>query len=416
MTQSEKINIIVIFSSGYHLYREYLLKEIAKSINVLLLCDSEPTWEKSYIHKYMVVNFSDIETIISTVDNLGKEDYNIQGVISWNEKLVVEAAQLAQALELPGSSPESINNCRDKHQTRTCLAKLNVPQPISILVSSVEEALNAVEQIGQFPVIVKPRNFGASMGVSQVNTQEELKVAFEYARDVTENGVPLLEIRVLIEELMIGEEVSVDAAWVNGEPYILYVAHKTTGYPPYFEEIAHVINSTDPLLDDQEFLNVLKQAHEAVGFSNGHTHTELSLTNQGPKVIEINARLGGDLIPYVGWIASGINPGQVAVQVALGQTPEVTAKDNSVAAIRFFYPDYDCVVENITINNQLPKSVFEVSLLAKKGQKLFLPPTTNVSCRYAYVIVKAKTVEECEAAIKDTAQVFILEATKLPIV
>ena len=36
------------------------------------------------------------------------------------------------------------------------------------------------------------------------------------------------------------------------------------------------------------------------------THTELRFTDRGPAIIEVNVRLGGDLIPYLGKLATGL--------------------------------------------------------------------------------------------------------------
>jgi len=94
---------------------------------------------------------------------------------------------------------------------------------------------------------------------------------------------------------------------------------------------------------------VLAGAHRAVGVKNAITHTELRLTATGPKIVEINARLGGDMIPFVGWTASGINPGQVAVEVACGQTATVLHSWGDVAAIRFFYPPHDANVVSLEL-------------------------------------------------------------------
>jgi hypothetical protein len=57
--------------------------------------------------------------------------------------------------------------------------------------------------------------------------------------------------------------------------------------------------------------------------------------------VEVNARLGGDLIPYLGLRATGIDPGLAAAAVACGRPPEFTAERRLVGAVRFFYVDHD---------------------------------------------------------------------------
>jgi len=414
-TNSPHLPTIVLVTSGYHLYREYLLKMVAEHSNVWLFLDSEPDWQIPYIVGHTVVNTLDTQMMIDVAGNL-PEGIKIDGVLCWDEIRMVQTAKLAQALGLPGTDPENVGRCRDKHLTRTFLAASGVPQATSILVSSIDEAVKAAEIIG-YPVIIKPRALGASYGVSLVNGAEQLNTAFEHAKAATEDGVPVYDQRVLVEEYMQGPEVSIDVAWVNGVMYPMFVARKIIGFFPHFEEIGHLVHSHDPLLEHPPFLSVLEQAHQAVGFRNGITHTELRLTQSGPKIVEINARLGGDMIPYVGWVACGINPGQVAVAVACGHKPNVETRYKSVAAIHFLYPEYDAVVNSVHIDHAaLPASVVVAAPLVSPGQKLLLPPTDHVSCRYGYAIVRGNTIEDCKAATELAAQAFTLKAKQLSMV
>ncbi|GAB1544197.1 ATP-grasp domain-containing protein [Scytonema sp. NUACC21] len=411
-THSPHLPTILLVTSGYHLYREYLLKMVAEHSNVWLFLDSEPNWQIPYIVGHTVVNTLDAQMMIEVARNL-PDGVKIDGVLCWDEIRMVQTAKLAQAFGLPGTDPENVSRCRDKHLTRTFLAASGVPQATSILVSSIEEAVKAAEIIG-YPVIIKPRALGASYGVSLVHEPEQLNTAFEHAKAATEEGVPVYNKGVLVEEYMQGSEVSIDIAWVNGIMYPLFVGRKVTGFFPHFEEIGHVVHSKDLLLEYPPFLSVLEQAHQAVGFRNGITHTELRLTQSGPKIVEINARLGGDMIPYVGWFASGINPGQVAVAVACGHKPDVKTRHESVAAIQFLYPEYDAVVDSVHIDHAaLPASVVAAAPLVSPGQKLLLPPTDHVSCRYGYAIARGDTIEDCEAATELAVKAFNLKARHL---
>jgi biotin carboxylase len=389
--------LIILVTSGYHLYREYLLKLVAGAARVWLLADAEPEWERPYIAGHTVVDTLDPAAMIEAARAVSAGT-PVQGVLCWDEVRMVQSAQVAQALGLPGGDPEVLGRCRDKHQTREALAAAGVPQASSTLVTSVTEARAAADRIG-YPVIVKPRALGASIGVSGVDGPDQVEAAYQHARGATEDGVPYYEEWVLVEEYLDGPEISVDAACADGELSPLFVARKISGFPPHFEEIGHTVDAADPLLTDAGLLDVLFAAHQAVGFRNGMTHTELRLTASGPKVVEINCRLGGDLIPYVGYTASGIDPGRVAVQVTCGVRPDVTPTRKRVAAVQFFYPDRDVIVAEVTADpSGLPPTVDTLGVLAFPGQRLELPPAGHVACRYAYAVAAADTVEDCMAA------------------
>src|SRR5260370_884338 len=139
------------------------------------------------------------------------------------------------------------------------------------------------------------------------------------------------DVGVVVEEYLTGPEISVDSAVHGGRVLPMFVARKQVGYPPYFEEVGHVVHARDPLLTDRLLLQVMRDTHAALGFTDGMTHAEYKLTAAGPKVVEVNARLGGDLIPYLGMKASGIDPGLAAGAVACGQDPHLSAEPQPTA-------------------------------------------------------------------------------------
>jgi biotin carboxylase len=110
----------------------------------------------------------------------------------------------------------------------------------------------------------------------------------------------------------------VDGYVADGHYAIVCLARKQLSLQPFFEEVGHVVDAEDPLLTDGRLRAVLEATHGALGIERGMTHSEVKLTASGPRVIEVNGRIGGDLIPYVGMLATGIDPGGVAFTVATG--------------------------------------------------------------------------------------------------
>ena len=135
--------------------------------------------------------------------------------------------------------------------------------------------------------------------------------------------MPTYEDGVLVETYLDGPEISIDGAVVDGRYVPLFVARKQLSEHPYFQETGHVVDASDELQRSPELMEMLRRAHVALGLRRGMTHSEVRLTSNGPRIVEINARLGGDLIPYVGMLATGIDPARVAVDVVLGREPDV---------------------------------------------------------------------------------------------
>jgi carbamoylphosphate synthase large subunit len=405
--------LLLLIGTGGQAYREYLLSSIASRYRVHLFCDAEPEWTRKYLAGWTVLDMdstTDATPMCAAARELTARD-PVHGVLSWDEARILQSATVAAELGLPGGDPDMVMRCRDKHLTRQALDAGGVPQPRSVLVADVSQAAAAAGQIG-YPVVLKPRAMGASLGVVLAGTPAELASTFEFARDCEVPGSWRYDQGVLVEEYLTGPEISVDSAVYHGEPMPMFVARKRVGYPPYFEEVGHIVDAADPLLADPGLSSVLRATHEALGFTDGVTHAEYKLTPDGPKVIEVNARLGGDLIPYLGLRASGIDPGLAAAAVACGQRPELAADRSAVAGVRFFYPPRDdTVIGTVRFEaSALPAETDLAGPLAGPGDVMSPPPKGTLSGRVAFVTVLAATAAECEAAM-DTAQAaLIIEA------
>jgi predicted ATP-grasp superfamily ATP-dependent carboligase len=400
--------LVLLISSGWRPYREYLLQGLARRSALWLIDGQPPTWQHPYIAGSSVVGPLDEAGVVA--DRLGlidtalalAEDHKVAGVLTYDELLVTATAHVAERLGVRGLTVAGAENCRDKSRTRAALTAAGLPQPGYALVHDLSEAVEAAGRIG-FPVVAKPRGMGMSVGVMKAAGPDDLKSAFEVADRARRSGPPSYEDGVLIEELVDGPEISIDAAVSDGEYRAFCLARKQLGEPPYFEEVGHVVDAADPLLTDPALLATLAEAHEALGVLDGMTHTEVRLTTRGPVIIEVNARLGGDLIPYLGQLATGVDPGRVAAEVATGARPNVEATERACAGIRFLYPPRDCRVLEVSVPDRAAVAgLREACAIVQPGAVLRLPPKAHLG-RHAYVLAVASTRADCDAALAKAA-------------
>lgn len=188
----------------------------------------------------------------------------------------------------------------------------------------------------------------------------------------------------------------------RGEVIPLCIARKEVGFAPYFEETGHVVDPADPLWQDATLGEAVERTHAALGFSDGVTHTEVKLTRQGPKVIEVNARIGGGLIPYLNLLGGGADLGLAAAAVACGHRPPVEVEPRrQVAAIRFYYPPHDDsrIAEIAFDRAPLPAAIVRHGPLAQPGEVKSPPPQGLMDGRVAYAIALGATADECRAAL-----------------
>lgn len=412
-SQPQRRPLLLVISTGIRPYREYLLRSISAEFRIHLFHAAEPSWEKEFISGWTVLaSTADGPAMVAAARALHQRE-PIDGVLCWDEARIHASSYVAQALGLRNGDPVVIARVRDKGQTRAALEAAGVHQPRSVPVKDLPEALEAAAQVG-YPAILKPRGLGASLGVVRVENALELRKMFAFTRDTrAPEPVDLPERPILVEQCVLGEEISVDAVVREGRVTPLFIGRKVLGYPPYAEEVGHYVSATDPLLHDPALLAAIQRTHAALGFTDGWTHSEFMLTSSGPQLIEVNGRLGGDLIPYLGLLATGIDPGLAAARVACGLAPNLTATRAKTAAIRFFYvAEENTEIESVDFETAgLPDEVHQVLAVAKPGAVVSPPPKGTAFGRIALAIAVADLAASCATALDAAEAALVISGT-----
>lgn len=404
---------IMLIGNGHGAYRGHMLERIARRYRIVLASAEPASWELPHIVDHAVFGRGRLDELFAVADGLA-ERHDVAGVLTYHEPYVEAAALVAERLGVARCKPSALARCRDKLAGREALRRAGVPSARCVPVRDLAEATAAAARIG-YPVVVKPRALAASFGVSMVAGPAALPEAFRCARGVTLPEVADHTGEVLIEEYLDGPEISVDSAVVDGELIPLVYARKTLGYAPYFEELGHIVAPAAVVAGDDgngggdsgdsggnggsggAVVDVLRRAHHALGVDNVVTHSELRLTAGGPRVVEVNGRSAGDLIPLLGELALGIDLATVAADLAVGRRPATAPTRHGIAGIRFFYPPADGRVRTLGLAPDFgrPPWLHDVVWLVEPGTVLTLPPTTFHDCRLGFAIVTAGTERDC---------------------
>ncbi|MEU8482355.1 ATP-grasp domain-containing protein [Streptomyces sp. NPDC048641] len=376
-------------------YRGYCLENVRAHFDVVLISGAEPTWEKEFLLDYAVADPTDQAALNAAGRDLA-ERYELAGVMTWTEWYLVPVARLARRLGLPTTAPEALQGCRNKHTSRTLFARHGVPSAVSVGVRTEREAADAAVLIG-YPVVLKPAAHAASMGVIRVDAASELSAAYAFAAQTAGHGVE--STQVLVEEYLDGEEVSVECVTFQGQTTVVAVTRKTVGMPPFFEELAHVVAADAPLL--AAVAPVAVAALDAVGVTDGVSHVEIRIVDGRPRLIEVNARLAGDMIGHLVHLATGVDLARAAADIACGVLPDLTPTRSQAAAIRLIYPAYSGTLTGRRMDADLTDStdwLERVTFTRAAGEKLVLPPHGDMfSARIGYLITTGPSAKVAQA-------------------
>ncbi|MFD9574665.1 ATP-grasp domain-containing protein [Streptomyces sp. NPDC059982] len=274
---------------------------------------------------------SDDRAVLATARRLGRR-MCLAGVLSSSEYYVVTAAATAHALGLPGPDADAVRGCRNKVRQRQLLVEGAVPVPDFAVARDAGEAVLAAARIGH-PVVLKPAQGSGSLGVRLCADPEAVAAhaAALTAAKANERGLAASG-EILVEEYLSGAEYSVE---VFGHQAVVVVA-KRLGPLPDFVETGHDLPAVLPPPAEARLEEVAVRAVKALGLGWGAAHVELRMDGDDVRVIEVNPRLAGGMIPELVRRALGVDLVRDQVALAAGLAPEGRPSGPSrSAAIRF---------------------------------------------------------------------------------
>jgi biotin carboxylase len=253
--------------------------------------------------------YADRRAIVSVEDEPALERLaeaeRVDGVIApgidWP---VGPAARIASRFGLPHPiSPASAVLSTSKLRQRERFGEAGVPQTRWKLVTEPDDELG-------FPCVVKAPDRQGQRGLSLVRVPGELEPAVRAALRASRSGL------CLIEELVDGPEVTVNAFSRDGVFHPLTITDRITAEPPAFGvALAHVWAAEHA----DGAAEVAERAAQALGIENGPTYTQLRVGPDGPRVIELAARVGGGHDAELCEAALGIDLNALALSAALGE-------------------------------------------------------------------------------------------------
>jgi biotin carboxylase len=314
------------------------------------------------------------------------------GITSSSEYFVASAAAAARAVGLSGPEPDVIRACRDKASQRRRLKAAGEPVPRFAAARDAESAVHEALGIG-FPVVVKPVHGSGSVGVRLCTDAESTaRQAAALTRGSADERGLNVSSEVLVEEYMPGAEYSVE---VFGGVAVMVVA-KYLGPPPAFVEIGHDLPAPVSGADAALLRDRAERAVAALGLRWGAVHVELRMCAGSARVVEVNPRLAGGMIPELVRRVAGIDLVAEQVRAALGMNRGAYPdRSGGAASIRFLVADRhgelgddEALVRALAAAREVP-GVVDVAFTASAAAAV--APAQDFLGRLGYVIAEAGT-------------------------
>ena len=250
-------------------------------------------------------------------------------------------AAVAGALGLRFHNIETARALEDKLYQREALRSAGLPTPRTADIPEGADR-EMVQRLGlslEYPAVLKPRRASGSWHTFYVDSVEALGDLWdELAAD--ERKALLLEEYLPDGPPMPGgfeaDYVSVETIVEAGHMTHLAITGRFPVAPPFRETGFFIPASIEPG-QAAELLDLAGSTLEALGLAVGSAHTEIKLTAEGPRVIEVNGRIGGG-VPDMLRLSTGLDIVKLAMGAALGLPTGISSPPSTNGvAYRFFY-------------------------------------------------------------------------------
>ncbi|MDU5341626.1 ATP-grasp domain-containing protein [Anaerococcus vaginalis] len=340
--------------------------------------------------KKEIISTIDIESVMSAA-----KKHNIDAIMTLASDMpIMTVAKVSKKLGLVGVDLDTAIKATNKSKMRESLKNFGVPVPLFYKVDSLDKCIKAVNKIKDkgYKCILKPADNSGSRGIVLLPdfNEKTINIAYNYSKNNSRNKI------VMVEEFMEGPEVSVETISVDGKCNIIQITDKITTGAPYFVEMGHSQPSqlSDSIKDKIKEITIA--ANKAIGIISGPSHTEIKITQNGPKIVEIGARLGGDNITtHLTPLSTGVDMVESCIKIALGEKPDIRIKYDKASAIRYFNQSHGRIksIRGVEEASKLP-GIIQISII--HGKDHIINGIKSSSDRVGFVIGQA---DDCKRAI-----------------
>lgn len=395
--------------------KKFILQELKKSgLNIVVL-NKEKNWAQSYTDHWILADtYNHYESLDAIKEFLaGNPSIKINGAVTFWEDDIPLLAKICKEFKFIGNSVDAALNTRDKFRMQEILRASGQPYIRQHLLKSRDDLHNAMQEIG-FPAVIKPIYGSDSQFVVYVENNQEALEAYQYVlKNCTPEFDPIYKYNkklFVYQEYIAGQEFSLECYVQHGVPHIVGIHEKTAMNLPFFMETGDYI---PPRITEEQESALIKASEAALivlGVRNSLAHVEIKLSKNGPKIIEIASRMGGDYtlenidkVHNFNLIKAGC---EIALGLHISSVPQVMRR---YVMGRFFIPRNSGVITKINGFEEMrqhPK-VMNCFLSKKVGDSVLVPPDGYENM--GWVIVEGDSYAELERTMNFIFQTVEIE-------
>lgn len=224
------------------------------------------------------------------VDVLLHSGIEFSGIMTLKDTYLVAVAEAAHRIGLPTIGPDVYQHLRDK-ETLRIYTNSNIR---TYRITHAENLAAAGEVVG-FPAVLKPAQGEGSLGVHLVSSPSEFEMVYQKIHSKLPSLTSILGDYpdLLLEQYIDGTEHNIELIMENGKALFAAVSDDRLGVLPWFQEEGHSHPSKLAASQQEALTRCSIQVCKQLNLTDGVVHVEMKLSENGPQLIEVNARMGG---------------------------------------------------------------------------------------------------------------------------
>lgn len=375
----------------------YLKKAKEMGLYVIATDWSDDAVGKGYADLFKPISVRDQEESLTfAMEN------DIDAVFTSTDVGVPTAAYIAHKMNLPGITEAQAELATNKFVMRNKIKEIGLKTPLYKMCKKEEELLEAYQSFPNI-AIVKPTDNCGSRGVFIVNSEEELLAVSKESFESSFSG------QVLLEELMIGNESSVEVLVDNGKPIVLGWCKKVKSPFPYRVDMQLDYFPDRSEEENKEVDEMVNQLVRGIEMKNGIMHIEFIWTQDGVKIIEFALRgCGGNVITYLMPALRGYDVKKFLLAKSLGENIPVTLSTNSFGTLKFIIPPSGRVKKLSGVEEIINKD-YVLDFHTELCDGFVVESIKNTSKRPAHVIVIGDSREDINNKLSEVNSTLKIE-------
>jgi len=289
---------------------------------------------------YAVISTRDVPALCEFLDDYRRQGHRIVGVTTMGSDIPDIVAILAQHMGTPRISLDPAHVATNKYEMKVRFCEKGIPIPSFQEIHSIADLKRAISEQG-YPLVIKPIDRSGSRGVFRIDEGCNLEDLFTKSKAFSFSG------RVLVEKFLPGLQISTETVMYRGQGVTPGFADRNYEFMgqflPQIIENGAWMPSILSNAERKQVEDLVVRASLALGVTDGVTKGDVVMTEEGPKMIEMGARLsGGDFCESLVPLSIGVNYVKAAIKFAIGEEPnpeQLKPRFRQAVVNRYFFPE-----------------------------------------------------------------------------